>query len=120
VVETRTLIAFEEQYRAYREFIASAIRWHRPHVEVVAAGLEALKDEVTRFDPHLVICSQPNTLNANGRPAWLELPPDPERFAELCLDGQRSEIANPTLKELLGIVDETTRLVRTKPDSGNC
>jgi hypothetical protein len=120
VIETRALIAFEEQYRTYREFIASAIRFHRPHVEVAVAGLDALKDEVTRFDPHLVICSQPNTLNSTGRPAWFELPPNPERFAELCLDGQRSKMTNPALKELLGIVDETTRLVRAKPHSVNC
>lgn len=76
--------------------------------------------EVTSFNPHLVICSQPNTVGSNGRPAWVELPPDPGRFAKLCLDGQRSETANPALEELLRVVDETERLIRTKPGSGNC
>ena len=79
-----------------------------------------LKDEVARFDPHLVICSEPNPIRSNGRPAWLELSPDPERFAELCLDGQRSKTANPGLKELLRVVDETETLIRTKPESGGC
>ena len=120
VIETRTLIAFEEQYRVYREFIGSAIQSHRPHVVVAVAELDTLKDEVTRFDPHLVICSQPNTVESNGRPAWFELPPDPDRFAKLCFDGEHSEKANPALKELLRVVDDTERLIRTKPGSGNC
>lgn len=120
MVETRALIAFEEQYRAYREFIGSAIQSYRPHIVVAVARLDKLKDEVTRFDPHLVICSQPNIVGSDGRPAWFELPPDPNRFAKLCLDGQRSETTNPALEELLRVVDDTERLIHTKPDSSNC
>jgi hypothetical protein len=82
--------------------------------------LDVLRDEVTRFDPHLVICSHPNTLESNSRPAWFELPLDPDRFAKLCRDGQRSETSNPALEELLRVVDDTERLIRTRPDSGNC
>jgi len=93
---------------------------HRPHVVVAVARLDTLKDDVTRFDPHLVICSQPNTVESNGRPAWFELPPDPDRFAKLCFDGEHSETANPALEELLRVVDDTERLIRTKPDSCNC
>ena len=89
--------------------MASAVRTHRPHTEVVA-----------RFDPHLVIRSQPNTVDPGGRPAWVELPPDPERLAEICLDGERSEVINPALDELLSVVDETKRLDRTKRELGYC
>lgn len=116
----RALIAFEEQYRTYREFIASAIQSYRPHVEVGVARLDTLRDEVTRFDPHLVICSQPNTVDPNNRPAWFELPPDPKCSAQICLDGQRSELPNPALDKLLQVVDETERLINTKPDLGSC
>ncbi len=56
----------------------------------------------------------------NGRPAWFELPPDPGRLAEICLDGQRSEVDNPALEKLLSVVDDTERLINTKPDPGNC
>ena len=80
--------------------MASAVRTHRPHIEVVAAGLGGLGEEVARFDPHLVIRSQPNTVDPGGRPAWVELPPDPEGLAEICLDGERSEVINPTLSGL--------------------
>ena len=50
---------------------------HRPRAEVVAAGLGRLEEKVTRFDPHLVICSRPNTVDLGGRPAWIELPRTP-------------------------------------------
>ena len=100
--------------------MASAVRMHRPRVEVVAAGLGGLGEEVSRFDPHLVICSRANTVDLGGRPAWIELPPDPNRLAEICLDGQRSETFNPALEELLSVLDETERLARTKRELGDC
>ncbi len=93
---------------------------HRPRVEVVAAGLGGLGEEVTRFDPHLVICSRPNTVDLGGRPAWIELPPDPNRLAEICVDGERSEAVNPALQDLLSVLDETERLARTKRKLGDC
>jgi hypothetical protein len=89
-------------------------------VEVAAAGVVALKDEMVRFDPHLVVCSRPNAVDPNGRPAWFELPPDPSRLAVICLDGQRLEVANPALEKLLSVVDETERPINTKPNLGNC
>jgi hypothetical protein len=100
--------------------MASAVRMHRPRVEVVAAGLGGLGEKVTRFDPHLVICSRPNTVDLGGRPAWIELPPDPNRLAEICIDGQRSEAGNPALEDLLSVLDETERLARTKRELGDC
>jgi hypothetical protein len=100
--------------------MASAVQTHRPHIEVVATELGVLGEEVARFDPQLVICSQPNTVDPGSRPAWVELPPDPERLAEICLDGERSEVINPALEELLSVVDETERLARTKRELGDC
>jgi hypothetical protein len=100
--------------------MASAVRMHRPRVEVVAAGLGGLGKEVTRFDPHLVICSRPNTVDLGGRPAWVELPPDPDKLAEICIDGQHSMAFNPALKDLLSVLDETEKLARTKRKLGDC
>src|SRR5215212_324230 len=120
VSEARVLIAFEDEYRTYREFMASAVRTHRPHIEVVAAGLATLGEEVRRFDPHLIICSQPNTVEPGGSPAWVELPPIPERLAEVCIDGQSFELDNPALEELLQIIDETERLTHTKGQLSSC
>jgi hypothetical protein len=120
IAKTRVLVAFEKQSCVYRDAIASVIRINRPRVEVAAAELGMLGSKVAQFDPHLVICSQPNTVDPSGRPAWFNLPPDPNRLAEICLDGQRAETANPALEELLRVVDETEKLIRKKPDPGNC
>ena len=100
--------------------MASAVRMHRPRAEVVAAGLGRLEEKVTRFDPHLVICSRPNTVDLGGRPAWIELPPDPDKLAEICVDGQHSEATNPALGDLLSVLDETERLAQTKRKLGAC
>ena len=118
--ETRVLVAFEDEYRVYRDAIARSIRLYRPHVEVKAIGLDELGDEVARLDPQLVVCSQPNTVEPNGRPAWFELPATPKRLAEICIDGERSKATNPTLEQLLQVVDETERLARTRQHLGNC
>ena len=120
VAKTRVLVAFENESRVFRDAIASVIRINRPRVEVVAAELGVLGSKVAQFDPHLVICSQPNTVDPSSRSAWFELPPDPNRLAEICLDGLRVETANPALEELLRVVDETEKLIRKNPDPGNC
>jgi hypothetical protein len=93
---------------------------HRPRVEVAVTDLVRLGDEVAHLDPHLVVCRRPNTVQPNGRPAWFELPPVPDQSAEICVDGEHSQIPNPALEELLRVVDETERLARTKQYLGNC
>lgn len=75
---------------------------------------------MVRLEPHLVVCSQPNTVEPAGRPAWFELPPNPDRLAKICLDGERSEASNPNLEDLLWVLDETERLALTKQHLGNC
>jgi len=100
--------------------MANAVRMYRPRVEVVAAGLGGLGEEVTRFDPHLVICSRPNTVDLGSRPAWIELPPDPDKLTEICVNGRHSETFNPALEDLLSVLDETERLARTQHKLGDC
>jgi hypothetical protein len=100
------LVAFEDEYRTYREVIAAAIRVLRPGAQVQSANLDALAGEVERLVPHLVICTRPNTVDPGGRPAWVVLPTDPTRPARICVGGSYSEQANPTVEVLVGIVDE--------------
>jgi len=97
-----------------------ALRTHRPHAEVTTAELGEFEATVERFDPHLVICNQPDGAPANGRHAWVSFSVDPEWLATVCLDGELSESENLELNELLSIVDETETLARTKRDLGNC
>src|SRR5688500_13436417 len=97
-IQMRVLLAFEDDYRAYRGVIAAAIQILRPQAEAVeTAGLEALREEIERFAPQLVICSRPNTVDPGGRPAWVELPMDPLRPTRVCVGGRYSERTTPTL-----------------------
>ena len=109
MVTARVLVAFEDEYLAYREVIAAAIRVLRSGAQVHTVNLDALAQEVERWVPHVVICSRANTVDPGGRPAWIVLPTDPTRPARICVGGRYSEQANPTVEVLLGIIDEVEK-----------
>jgi hypothetical protein len=79
VIETRILVAFEGSYHVYQSAIANAIRECRSHTEVATAEPGEFEAEIARFDPYLVICSRPNMVPPNSRPAWVEFPLDPDQ-----------------------------------------
>jgi hypothetical protein len=100
--------------------IVASIRILRPHVEVETATLEVLGEEVERFDPALVICSLPNTVDPGGRIAWVELSIDSTRSSRICVGGRYSELTNPTLDVLLAVIDEVEELIRTNNHLMRC
>ncbi len=105
-------MAFEGDYRVYRDVLAVGIRILRPRAEVETADLEALEEEVERFRPQVLICSRSDEVDLSGWPAWIELPMDPTRPSKVSIGGRYSERSNPTLRELVGIIDEVARLVQ--------
>ena len=121
--KTRILVAFEDDYRAYADALAKAISAARPLLDVATLGLEALQAEVARLDPHVIICSSPNpaTEQQEGKLAWVELSVDPHRPSKFCVSGRRWESLNPSLEELLGVVEESEQLlVGSSRRSGAC
>ncbi len=113
--KTRVLVSFEDRYRIYRDSIARAIRNARPNVEVMVCERRVLEAEVARFDPHLIICNPPIPMEVvAGRLAWVELSPYPEGTWMICIGGWCWESLNPSLSELLSVVDETEELATTK------
>jgi hypothetical protein len=100
--------------------ITAAMRVLRPRVEVETAGLEVLGQEVERFDPHLVICSRPGSVDSGGTLGWVELPMHPTRPTKVCIGGRHSERPNATLEILLAIVDEVERLAQARNDQRGC
>jgi hypothetical protein len=109
----RILLAFEEKYRVYMEAMASAIREFRPEVEVVVVDGGNLESETERFDPQLVICSPPVPENpVDDRLARIELSSEPEQPSRFRVGDRHWESTNPTLGEILPVVDETKRLQR--------
>ena len=110
----RVLVAFEDEYRSYRETIARALESLRPRAEVAVTSLDALEDEIKLTAPHLVICSQPGPPSAaRTTVAWVELPNDPWRPASISMEGSCYRVSNLTLDDLLAAIDRTEELVQT-------
>ena len=107
----RVLVAYEDEYRSYRETIDAAIQTLRPHTEVVNAALAELEMMAPRAD--LVICSRSDVQHTEGTLAWIELPNEPERPAKISLQGRCSEVTNLTLDGLLAVVDTVEDLLLT-------
>jgi hypothetical protein len=115
LAEIRILVAFEDEYRTYRDVIAAAIRVSRPHIEVATAGVGGLAEEISRFDPQVVICSRPNTSDPSGEIAWVEISLDRVEPAKVYIAGRYSERSSlPALEMLLAVVDEAEGTVRPK------
>ena len=121
----RVLVVFEDARAAYRDLFARAIRELRPALSVRSASLGELEHELLRFDPHVVVSSQPNGYHLSGHDAWVHIPTDDgmgddERLAEICLDGERWRTDGPPLVELLEVLDETEGRLREGSLSGAC
>jgi hypothetical protein len=121
----RVLVSLEREYRVYMEAIAAAIREFRPDVEVAVADSRSLEAEVERFDPQLVITGPSAPENSvDEQLARIELSPDTAQPSKFRVGERCWESTNPTLGEILSIVDETKRLLRTSreqeefPDAG--
>lgn len=109
----RVLLSFEEKYRLYGQAMAAAIREFRPDVEVAVCDGRDLEEEAERFDPQLVICSPPTPENPlDDRLARIELSPEPDQPSRFRVGDRQWETTNPTLGEILPVVDETKRLRR--------
>ena len=107
----RILVAFDDEYRAFREAIAGALSALRPGDEVEAAELGAIGERVAAFDPHLVISSLSGALDPAGRTAWVELSPEPDRPSRVCVGGRRSEARNPSISDLVAVAEEAEGLI---------
>jgi hypothetical protein len=109
----RVLVSFGREYRVYMQAIASAIRGAHSDVQVGVTDAAELEAEVERFDLALVIASLPVAANlVDQHLGVIELSADtaqPSRFRV----GERSwESINPTLGEILLVIDEIKSLRR--------
>lgn len=110
------MVAFEDEYRAYQEALASALRTLRPHAEVSTDYPERAPDSPSHPWPDLVIC---NRTDPGEGLAWLELSMEPGQPSNLRIGEHRSRVANPSLEEILLVVDEVERLTDTAPGTRN-
>jgi hypothetical protein len=119
-VTMRVLVVYEDSYRSYGQTMVGAILGNRPNVEATIVQVRELEAEVRRFDPHLVVCNRPNSIDPGGRVAWVRLSDDPDEPSEFCLAGRRWGSENPELEEVLEIIDEMEGLLREGRDLGGC
>jgi hypothetical protein len=101
------LVANELRY--YREVIANAILMLRPDFEVSTAEPELLDHELIHLNPDVVVCSRATPTIRSRWPAWVELYPDGEPLAVVCIDGQSSTVHDIELDDLLSIIDRAGR-----------
>jgi hypothetical protein len=73
---------------------------------VRCTSLEALEEELERFDPQVVICSGHKDLESNGSRTWIELSLDPTQPTKISAGGRYLERVNPSVSELLEFVGE--------------
>jgi hypothetical protein len=116
----RLLIAHEASHTLYSEAMELAIRNSRPHLEIKIARASELEAEFELFAPHMVLSERRNLVQPGGAGAWVKNSYDPSVPSEVCLDGRRWELDNPTINEVLAIIDETEGLVRTGRDLQGC
>jgi hypothetical protein len=89
-------VAFDDQYRTYREVIAAAIPVLRPQVEVSTTRLEGLEAQVARLNPQVVISSQNRPPSLRPGVTWVQVPLEV---------GPRTEVTMETLLEAIDGVD---------------
>ena len=113
----RVLVAFEEEYRIYMAAMEAAIRAFRPEVELQVAAVADAKElaaALERADPQLVICSPPTSDNlVDGRPARIELSVETDQPSRFRVGERIWESTNPTLGEILPVIDKTKKFLRT-------
>jgi hypothetical protein len=62
-------VALEDSYRTYRDVIAAAIQLSRPDTEIACVELDARKQNVRNFNPHLVTAAYPQQQTLKMYPA---------------------------------------------------
>ena len=108
----RVLIANEPP--AYREVLALVLQEMRVPADVSCVEPEDLDDEIARLEPHLVICSRLTGMLDAARIGWLLLYPDGETRAVLSMLGQRTELTDPDLDDILSLVERTSELAQAR------
>ncbi|HJQ30266.1 MAG TPA: hypothetical protein VJ827_13080 [Rubrobacter sp.] len=106
-------MALEDSYRTYRDVIAAAIHISRPGVEIECVELDALEEKLRDFDPLVVICSLPLTVDRHEAPGWVELSLDLGHPTRVTIKGHHVEQSNRMgLEQLLNVLDEVEQLTR--------
>lgn len=98
---------------SYREALTIALRELRPEVEVFESRMVFLDHEVRRLLPNVVICSEVTDLLRDRILHWIELYPNGESRVTISSFGKQKTVEDIPLSEIVSLVDETDKLVRS-------
>ena len=99
-------MAFEDNYRAYRETMATCLQIRRPDVEVDTVESGNLEEKLEEFAPQVVICSGHKAIHSDDEFAWIALSLDLNMPAKIKAGGRSWKKDNPTLEYILALIDE--------------
>jgi hypothetical protein len=105
MVTTSVLLANEP--RAYRDTLAVALRFLRPHIEVVVTDPETLDKAILLHAPGVVVCSHLTTLVETQVPTWVVLYSDDAPVALRYLNGERTTVSEIDLDGIMSLIDQT-------------
>jgi hypothetical protein len=95
--------------------LGSAIKEVRPRLEVSVCRFGEFEGELERLEPQVVICGRFCPAQPGGETlAWVELSMDPDQPTKIRVGESRWEIDNPSLEDLLSVVDEAEGLARSE------
>jgi hypothetical protein len=111
--KVRLLITAEDEHRAHREVLGAAIKEVRPRLEVTICRFGKFEGELERLEPQMVICGRFRPVQpSDDTLAWVELFMNPNQPTKIRVGENCWEIDNPSLEDLLSVIDEAERLSR--------
>src|SRR4051794_20187812 len=97
----------------YRQTLAHLLRRNCPNDEVRLAYPHALDREASSFRPHLIVCNDDTSpVREVSVPSWIVIRYHDSLSASVFLGERKPRlIQDITIEDLLGVVEETQRLV---------
>lgn len=106
----RVLIAMEYNYWCYRDVMAGCLMAMRPRLDVATVTPEDFGERLESFEPQVVICGGQIFARSAGPLAWMDLAFDSaaplQRQAHIWLDGNCRRMPNPSIEDLISVIDE--------------
>ncbi len=110
MARARVLIANEPP--AYREVLALVFQELQLQADISCIEPEDLDEEIERLSPHLVICSRLTQMVETAQIGWLLLYPDGETRAVISMLGQRTELNDSDLNDILSLLNQSSELAQ--------
>ena len=104
---TRLLVLVATDPPVVRSTLAVALQQVRPDLDTIAVDPGALADNITRYQPDMVITSERNGTVEARVPSWVRLASDGSNAAVTSVVGIQQRIAHLHLADLVAVVDQS-------------